>query len=95
MQVSLTPEVETWMQIRYWNQLSRGQRRRWVAMGFAGIGVLLAIFSTTFIAGLARTPGLASLGWLVFSLFPLVVVAVIATVARLLYGINVRTLKRR
>ena len=53
------------------------------------------MIAATFISELARSPDLASLGWLMFSLFPLTIVAIIATVARLLYGINVRTLKRR
>ncbi|MEP1206518.1 MAG: hypothetical protein ABJM29_02920 [Rhizobiaceae bacterium] len=83
------------MRIEYWTRLSWWQRSRLAMVGTVAAGTVIALVIAGFIAALASSAVLQSLSWLAFTGFPLLVVVLTASLARLQERINVRSPQSR
>ena len=83
------------MRLDNWTRLSWWQRTRLAMVGTVAIAIVLAILIVTLIAALETSGGLAALSWLSFTAFPLIIVVMIASLARMQQRINIRAPQSR
>ena len=83
------------MRIESWTRLSWWQRSRLAMIGTVAAGTVIALIIAGFIAALTSSAVLSSISWLAFTGFPLLVVALTASLARLQERINIRSPQSR
>ena len=83
------------MRIRSWTRLSWWDGTRLAATGAVVVSTVLAVLIAILIAALHNSPSLAALTWVTFTGFPLLVVFLIASLARLQERINIRSPQSR
>ena len=83
------------MRIRSWTRLSWWDGTRLAATGTVVAGTVLAVLIAILIAALHDSPSLSAMSWVTFTGFPLLIVFVIATLARLQERINIRSPQSR
>ena len=79
------------MRFDNWTRLSWWQRTRLTMAATVLATATLAILLVVLISALDGTGNLPSMSWLSFTAFPLIVVIVIATLARVQQRINIRS----
>ena len=79
------------MRIESWTRLSWWQRTRFAMICTVIAGVFIAMVLAILIAAFQTSPSVGVVNWLTFTGFPLLVVVIIATLARLQQQINIRS----
>jgi len=81
----------TIMRIGNWIRLTWWQKTRAAALAFSMLATICLFLLTILLAGLSNTTLVNSLSWLAFSMFPLLIVVLIATLVRVQSQINLRS----
>ena len=83
------------MRIRSWTRLSWWDGTRLAVTGTVAAGTVVAVLIAILIAALHTSPSLSTLSWITFTGFPLLIVFIIASLARLQEQINIRSPQSR
>ena len=83
------------MRIISWTRLSWWDGTRLAATGTVVVGTVLAVFIAILIAALHNSTSLTALSWITFTGFPLLIVFIIASLARIQERINIRSPQSR
>ncbi len=89
--IGLGCEIDRIVQVNNWIRLTWWQKTRAAALLFSGVGVLGLFALAILLAGLSQTSAMSGLSWFAFSMFPLLVVVLIATLVRVQSRINLRS----
>ena len=79
------------MRIGNWIRLTWWQKTRVAALAFSLLATACLFLLTILLAGLSHTAMISSLSWLAFSMFPLLIVVLIATLVRVQSQINLKS----